>query len=145
MLNFGCDAKLRESLDARFRSSRVHGRRRCLWAYVRRVFTVCWRRLQDSSALSDYTVEIPSPCHQGTNGIPVERDLRVGETVRVTVHDVFANACGPTVPVRVVYEKNRNRFPTRPARNHRRANIDIGPLSFSLAVRSASRLPLGSP
>ncbi len=63
-----------------------------------------------SSALSDYTVEIPSPCHEGTNGIPVERDLRAGETVHVTVHDVFANACGPTVPVRVVYEKDRNRF-----------------------------------
>jgi hypothetical protein len=63
-----------------------------------------------SSALSDYTVEIPSPCHQGTNGIPVERDLKAGETVHVTVRDVFANACGPTVPVRVVYEKDRNRF-----------------------------------
>jgi hypothetical protein len=63
-----------------------------------------------SSALSDYTVEIPSPCHQGTNGIPVERDLRAGQTVHVTVHDIFANACGPTVPVRVVYEKNRKRF-----------------------------------
>lgn len=63
-----------------------------------------------SSALSDYAVEIPSPCHEGTNGIPVERDLRAGETVRVTVRDPFANACGPTVPVRVVYEKNRDRF-----------------------------------
>ena len=62
-----------------------------------------------SSALSDYTIEIPSPCHQGTNGIPVERDLRAGETVHVTVHDIFANACGPTVPVRVVFEKS-NRF-----------------------------------
>jgi hypothetical protein len=63
-----------------------------------------------SSALSDYTVEVPSPCHHGTSGTPVERDLRAGQTVHVTVRDIFANACGQTVTVRVVYEKNRNRF-----------------------------------
>jgi hypothetical protein len=63
-----------------------------------------------SSALSDYTVEVPSPCHHGTNGTPVERDLRAGETVHVTVHDIFANACGQTVTVRVIYERDRNRF-----------------------------------
>jgi hypothetical protein len=64
-----------------------------------------------SSALSDYTVEIPSPCHKGTNGIPVERDVRAGEIVHVAIPDLFANACGRTVTVRVAYEENRHRFP----------------------------------
>jgi hypothetical protein len=63
-----------------------------------------------SNALSDYTVEVPSPCHRGTSGTPVERDLRAGQTVHVTVHHIFANECGPTITVRVIYEKDRNRF-----------------------------------
>lgn len=63
-----------------------------------------------SSARSDYTVEIPSPCHKGILGTPVERDLRAGETVHVVVRRAFANACGRQVPVRVVYERDWNRF-----------------------------------
>jgi hypothetical protein len=64
-----------------------------------------------SSALSDYTVEIPSPCHKGTSDIPVERDVRAGELVHVSIPHLFANACGRTMTVRVAYEANRHRFP----------------------------------
>jgi len=70
-------------------------------------FTAPWAV---SSAISDYVVEVPSPCHEGTSGTPVERDLRAGEVVHVTLPEVFANACGPTVQIRVVYEKDRNHF-----------------------------------
>jgi hypothetical protein len=63
------------------------------------------------SALSGYTVEIPSPCHMGTSGTPVERDVRPGEVLHVKLPGIFANACGPTVTVRVVYEHDRERFP----------------------------------
>jgi hypothetical protein len=63
------------------------------------------------SALSGYTVEIPIPCHEGTDGIPVERDVRAGEEVHVDIPSAFANACGHTITVRVVYEHDRERFP----------------------------------
>jgi hypothetical protein len=64
-----------------------------------------------ASALSGYTVEIPIPCHEGTDGIPVERDVRAGEEVHVDIPSAFANACGHTITVRVVYEHDRERFP----------------------------------
>ena len=64
-----------------------------------------------SSALSDYALEIPAPCHRGTSGIPLERDVRAGETVHMTVPHIFANACGRNLRVRVIYEQNRHRFP----------------------------------
>ncbi len=63
-----------------------------------------------TSALSDYTVEVPSPCHEGIDVTPVERDLQAGETVHVAIHNIFTNACGPTITIRVLYEKTRNRF-----------------------------------
>jgi len=63
-----------------------------------------------TSALSDYKVQVSSPCHKGIDGTPLERDVRAGQLVRVAVPEIFANACGPTVPVQVVYEKGRNRF-----------------------------------
>jgi hypothetical protein len=63
------------------------------------------------SALSGYTVEVPAPCHMGTDSIPVERDVRAGEVLHVKLPGIFANACGHTVTVRVVYEHNRERFP----------------------------------
>ncbi len=63
------------------------------------------------SALSGYTVEIPIPCHEGTDGIPVERDVRAGEVVHVEIPSAFVNACGHTITVRVVYEHDRERFP----------------------------------
>jgi hypothetical protein len=64
-----------------------------------------------SNALSGYTVEIPSPCHKGTSATPVERDVLAGEIVHVSLPAFFANACGPTVTVRVLYERDRERFP----------------------------------
>ena len=63
------------------------------------------------SALSGYSLEIPSPCHKGTNGIPVERDVRAGEVIHVSVPSLFANACGPTVSIRAVFEPDRERIP----------------------------------
>jgi hypothetical protein len=63
------------------------------------------------SAISGYAVEIPAPCHKGTSEIPVERDVRAGELIHVPVPGLFANACGPSVSVRVVYEPARERIP----------------------------------
>ncbi len=63
------------------------------------------------SAISGYAVEIPAPCHKGTIEIPVERDIRAGELIHVSVPGLFANACGPRVSVRVVYEPARERIP----------------------------------
>ncbi len=63
------------------------------------------------SALSGYAVEITSPCHKGTDGIPVERDVRAGEAVHVEIPSAFVNACGHTVTARVVYEHDREQFP----------------------------------
>ena len=63
------------------------------------------------SAISGYAVEIPAPCHKGTSELPVERDVRAGELIHVPVPGLFANACGPTVSVRVVYEPARERIP----------------------------------
>jgi hypothetical protein len=63
------------------------------------------------SALSGYTVEVPSPCHLGISGTPVERDVRAGEVLHVKLPAIFANACGRTVTVRVVYEHDREAFP----------------------------------
>jgi hypothetical protein len=62
------------------------------------------------NALSGYAVEVPAPCHQGTVGIPVERDVRAGEVVHLRLPGVLANACGRTVTLRVVYERERERF-----------------------------------
>jgi hypothetical protein len=64
-----------------------------------------------TSALSGYTVEVSAPCHEGTDGIPVERDVRAGEVVHVEIPGAFVNACGHTVTMRVVYEHERERFP----------------------------------
>jgi hypothetical protein len=62
------------------------------------------------NALSGYTVEVPSPCHKGTSGTPVERDVRAGEVVHVRLPEIFVNACGRTVTARVVYEHDRERM-----------------------------------
>jgi hypothetical protein len=64
-----------------------------------------------ASALSGYAVEVPYPCHKGTIGTPVERDVRAGEVVHVTVPAAFVDACARTLTVRVVYQQDRQRFP----------------------------------
>jgi hypothetical protein len=63
-----------------------------------------------TSALSDYAVEVPAPCHKGTVVTPVERDVGAGEVVHVSLPDLFANECGSTVTVRVVYEHSRDQL-----------------------------------
>ncbi len=63
------------------------------------------------NASSGYSVEVPYPCHEGTDGIPVERDVRRGEVVRVRIPALFTDACGPSVSLRVVYEPDREDIP----------------------------------
>ena len=53
-----------------------------------------------SSALSGYTIEQPTRCHEGTIVTQVDRDSR---RVQADAGDLFANACGPTATVRVLY------------------------------------------
>jgi hypothetical protein len=56
-----------------------------------------------TSAREGYTVAMPTPCHQGTDMIPVDRDVARGSRIHVSLPYPFANACGPTVPVEVRY------------------------------------------
>lgn len=56
-----------------------------------------------SSALSGYTIEQPTRCHDGTIVTQVDRDVRRGGRVQADAGDLFANACGPTATVRVIY------------------------------------------
>jgi hypothetical protein len=70
---------------------------------------------QVSNALSGYAIEIPSFCHPGGGGgnieTPIDRDIKTGQLVTTRVQDVFANACGPTVTLKVLYQANN---PTAP-------------------------------
>jgi len=70
------------------------------------------------NSLSDYVIEIPSPCHGGGGGAnidtPIERDIKTGQLVTTTLQDVFANACGPTVTLRVLYQANSRIDPLGP-------------------------------
>lgn len=59
-----------------------------------------------TSAREDYSISMPSPWHAGTTVSSVDRDVARGSTVRVTLPYPFANACGPTVPVQVLYSTN---------------------------------------
>ena len=56
-----------------------------------------------TSAREGYAIAMPSPCHQGTIERSVDRDVVRGSTVRVALQYPFANACGPTVLVEVLY------------------------------------------
>lgn len=56
-----------------------------------------------SSALSGYTIEEPTPCHSGTIVTQVDRDVARGARVQADAGDLFANACGTTATVRVLY------------------------------------------
>ena len=57
------------------------------------------------NALSGYSIASPSPCHEGTNVDPIDRDIRAGSTVTVPLEAVFANACGPDVVLEVLYSR----------------------------------------
>ncbi len=55
------------------------------------------------NALSGYSIASPSPCHEGTTVDPIDHDVRAGATVTVPLEAVFANACGPSVILEVLY------------------------------------------
>ncbi len=57
------------------------------------------------NALSGYSIAQPSPCHEGTSVTPINRDIRAGEVIRTRLPDIFANACGQTVELKVIYEE----------------------------------------
>jgi hypothetical protein len=57
------------------------------------------------NALSAYSIASPSPCHEGTGIDPIDRDVRAGASVVVPLEAVFANACGPTVTLEVLYSQ----------------------------------------
>jgi hypothetical protein len=63
------------------------------------------------NALSGYSIASPSPCHQGTDIDPIDRDIRAGARVAVPLEGVFDNACGPSVVLEVLYS-NRHATPT---------------------------------
>jgi hypothetical protein len=59
------------------------------------------------NALSGYSIAAPTPCHEGTGIDPIDRDVRAGTTVTVPLEAVFANTCGPTVTLEVLYSKRQ--------------------------------------
>ncbi len=56
-----------------------------------------------ANALSSYQIAMPSPCHQGTIMSPIDRNIKAGERVRTRIPYVFANACGRTIVLQVLY------------------------------------------
>jgi hypothetical protein len=62
------------------------------------------------SAVDQYSVQIPDRCHRSTVGIPLERDVRAGEVVRMRVQRPFAWACGASLTVQVYYEREGGRY-----------------------------------
>jgi hypothetical protein len=57
------------------------------------------------NALSGYSVASPTPCHEGTGIDPIDRDIKAGATVIVPMEAIFANACGPSVVLEVLYSQ----------------------------------------
>ena len=55
------------------------------------------------NALSGYSIASPAPCHEGTGIDPIDRDIKGGATVTVPLEAVFANACGRSVTLEVLY------------------------------------------
>lgn len=55
------------------------------------------------NALSGYAIASPTPCHEGTTVDPINRDIKAGAKVTVRLGAVFANACGPSVVLEVLY------------------------------------------
>jgi hypothetical protein len=56
-----------------------------------------------ANALSGYSIASPTPCHEGTTIDPIDRDIKHGATVTVPLGAVFANACGRSVILEVLY------------------------------------------
>ena len=59
------------------------------------------------NALSGYSIASPAPCHLGTGIDPIDRDIRGGAAVTVPLEAVFANACGPSVVLEVLYSSHQ--------------------------------------
>jgi hypothetical protein len=55
------------------------------------------------NALSGYSIASPTPCHEGTVIDPIDRDIKAGAIVTVPMEAIFANACGPSVILEVLY------------------------------------------
>jgi hypothetical protein len=63
------------------------------------------------NALSGYSIASPAQCHEGTTIDPIDRDISAGATVTVPLEAVFANVCGPSVILEVLYS-NREATPS---------------------------------
>jgi hypothetical protein len=67
-----------------------------------------------TNALSGYSVAIPLPCHGGTMGASIDRDISRGQTVTLNLPYVFTNACRrEPMHLAVIYN---NPPPPRPGR-----------------------------
>jgi hypothetical protein len=60
------------------------------------------------NALSGYSIASPSPCHEGTGIDPIDRDVKRSTTVTVPVGAIFANACGRSVTLEVLYSPRQS-------------------------------------
>ncbi len=58
-----------------------------------------------TTAARQYAVAIPTPCHLGTAVQPIDRNVRAGSVVGVTLIEPFANACGPALRIEVLYNE----------------------------------------
>ena len=67
-----------------------------------------------TDARNEYAVRIPLGCRDGTDGIPIDRDVRRGAIVHVVVPRPFVNACGRSVTIEVYFgPSNRAALPAR--------------------------------
>lgn len=65
------------------------------------------------NALSGYSITNPATCHEGTVVDPIDRDIKAGATVTVPMEAIFANACGSTVTLEVLYNpREEHRIPS---------------------------------
>ena len=65
------------------------------------------------NAFSEYAITNPASCHGGTVVDPIDRDIKAGATVTVSMQAIFANACGPSVTVEVLYNpRAEHRLPS---------------------------------
>jgi hypothetical protein len=56
-----------------------------------------------TNAITGYQIAMPTACHHGTVIDTIDHNVRAGERVRTRVIDPFANACGKTLSIQVLY------------------------------------------
>jgi hypothetical protein len=61
------------------------------------------------NARSGYSIAIAAPCRAGIGVDPIDRNIKAGTTVIVPMDAIFANACGPTVTIEVLYNQHGER------------------------------------